>query len=173
MYLRSWKQQGLPEPRMWLVREREVEDVAWASGLRSRGDGQGIYWDGKDWGRSMLQKERPGVNWICFRHIKFKDFIYLFLKRAEEREKEWERNINVNKKHWSVASCKPPPSGGWTEPATQACVLNWRPFNLLGNTQPTEPQWSELDTLNFNQFWRLITSYVQMLQYMNWKYLKQ
>ena len=34
----------------------------------------------------------------------FKDFIYLFLKRGEEREKEMERNIDATKKHQLVAS---------------------------------------------------------------------
>ena len=34
----------------------------------------------------------------------FKDFMYLFLKRGEGREKEKERNIDVREKHQSVAS---------------------------------------------------------------------
>ena len=34
----------------------------------------------------------------------FKDFIYLFLERWEGREKEKERNIDVQEKHQWVAS---------------------------------------------------------------------
>ena len=34
----------------------------------------------------------------------YKDFIYLFLERRKGREKERERNIDVGKKHHSVAS---------------------------------------------------------------------
>ena len=34
----------------------------------------------------------------------FKDFIYLFLQRGEERGKERERNIDVREKHRLVAS---------------------------------------------------------------------
>ena len=35
---------------------------------------------------------------------KIQDFIYLISERGEGREKERERNINVQEKHWSVAS---------------------------------------------------------------------
>ena len=43
------------------------------------------------------------------------DFIYLFLERGEQREKEREGNINV----WLPLTC--PVLGTW--PTTQACVL--------------------------------------------------
>ena len=47
--------------------------------------------------------------------IFFKDFIYLFLDRVEERKKERERNISA----WLTLTG--PPLGTW--PATQACAL--------------------------------------------------
>ena len=49
----------------------------------------------------------------------FKGFIYLFLKRGEEREKESERNINVR------LSLLHPLPGTW--PATQAYALTGNP----------------------------------------------
>ena len=72
-----------------------------------------------------------------FIFILFKDFIYLFL----ERVREGERNINV----WLplVHSLL----GTW--PATQACALGWelnrRPFDLQAGTQSTEPYQPGLD----------------------------
>ena len=45
----------------------------------------------------------------------FKEFIYLFLDRGEEREKERERN--------SVVVSHAPPTGDLTWPAPQACAL--------------------------------------------------
>ena len=53
---------------------------------------------------------------ICF----FKDFIYLFLERGEEREKKRERNINMGEKHQSVISYRPQQR---PSPAAQACAL--------------------------------------------------
>ena len=52
-------------------------------------------------------------------YLFFWDFIYSFLERGEEKEKERERNISV----WLLLEC--PVSGTW--PATQACALmgNW------------------------------------------------
>ena len=40
--------------------------------------------------------------------IFFLDFIYLYLERGEEKEKEGERNIHVREKYWLVASHTPP-----------------------------------------------------------------
>ena len=48
----------------------------------------------------------------------FKDLIYF--QREGKREKERERNIDVQEKHQLVASCAPHP-GPW--PANQACAL--------------------------------------------------
>ena len=67
--------------------------------------------------------------WIYFltSHIFKKDFIHLFLERGEGREKE-EKNINVRKKHRSVASCN-----AWLNPQSSTCPdweLNWWPFAL-------------------------------------------
>ena len=76
----------------------------------------------------------PAFNLWCFNSWTFKKyFIYLFLEKG--REKERERKINV---------CLPltyPLLGTW--PATQACVLDWesnqQPFGLQASTQSTEP----------------------------------
>ena len=65
----------------------------------------------------------------------FKDFIYLFLERAEEKEKGRERNIYV----WlplvhpltGDLACNPGMCPDW--------ALNWRPFGLQARTQSTEP----------------------------------
>ena len=46
-----------------------------------------------------------------------KKFIYLFLERGEEREREGEKH------QCAVASCVPPPPPLGTWPATQACAL--------------------------------------------------
>ena len=43
-------------------------------------------------------------NYCCFK----KDFIYVFLEKGEGREKERERNINMQEEHQTVASCTPP-----------------------------------------------------------------
>ena len=56
--------------------------------------------------------------YYCFDFIYlfiFKDFINLFLRRGEGREKERERNISM------VASHMPRTGGTW--PTTQACAL--------------------------------------------------
>ena len=50
-----------------------------------------------------------------FIFIFFKDFIYLFLERGEEKEKDRERNIHV------LLPLECPLLGTW--PATQACAL--------------------------------------------------
>ena len=46
-------------------------------------------------------------------HLFLKDFIYLFLKREERREKERERNINVQEKHQLAASLECSQPGTW------------------------------------------------------------
>ena len=61
---------------------------------------------------SLPQTLEPPTN--CSNFF-FKDFIYLFLERGEEREKERERNIIV----WLPLTC--PLWGTW--PTTQACAL--------------------------------------------------
>ena len=67
----------------------------------------------------------------------FEDFIYLVL---EERKEERERNINVQRDTWLVASCIPPTG----DPARNlGMCLNWEwnqwPFRLQASTQSTEP----------------------------------
>ena len=59
---------------------------------------------------------------FCFNNsLFFKDFIYVFLDRGEEWEKERERNITV----WLPLMCPLPR----TWPATQACALTRNPTN--------------------------------------------
>ena len=55
-----------------------------------------------------------------------KDFIYVFLEKEWEGERERERNIDVWEKYQSVASRTH--TGLWL-----------RPFGLWDNAQPTEP----------------------------------
>ena len=66
--------------------------------------------------------------------------IYLFLERGERREKERERNINVQEKYQSVASCTPP-TGDLAVALTVGNESGY--FGLQDKTQPTEPNQSE------------------------------
>ena len=74
---------------------------------------------------------------ILFKKI-FKDFIYLFLERVREGDREGE-------KHQCVVASHAPPTGNW--PTTHACTLgwewNWRPFGLQAGAQSTEPHQGE------------------------------
>ena len=67
--------------------------------------------------------------WLLFF---FKDFIYLFLERREEREREREGNI------WFGCLLNAPWLG--TEPATWACTLtgNWTHYLSLCETMPSQ-----------------------------------
>ena len=67
----------------------------------------------------------------------FLDFVYLFLKRGEGREKERERNINV----W--LPLVPPLLGTW--PETQACALTG---NLTSNPLVRRPALNPLSHAN-------------------------
>ena len=75
---------------------------------------------------------------LFFIFILFKDFIDLFLERREGREKERERNIDVQEIHHSVASCTPL-TGNLAR--TQACALTG---NQTGNTSVCRPVLSPL-----------------------------
>lgn len=50
-----------------------MKDVVGVSLLRGREGGQGIYENGEDWGRSMFGRERKGISWTRFRHVKFEE----------------------------------------------------------------------------------------------------
>ena len=54
-------------------------------------------------------------SWYLFFFNLFKKRFYLFLRRGEGKDKEWERNINV----WLLLAC--PTLGTWV--TTQACAL--------------------------------------------------
>ena len=75
----------------------------------------------------------------------FKDFIYLFLEREEERGKEKERNIDVREKHQLDASRtfltgdRTHNSGMCPDQAS-----NWRSLTLRDDAHPTEPYQSGL-----------------------------
>ena len=53
-----------------------------------------------------------------------KDFIYLFLKRGEGREKERQRNTDAREKHQSFASCLCPDQGLNLKPRHVPCLGN-------------------------------------------------
>ena len=66
---------------------------------------------------------------------------YLFLERREGREKERERNIDVQQKHQSVASCVPPTGDLACNPGMcPDWESNRRPFSLQDVAKTTEPQ---------------------------------
>ena len=68
------------------------------------------------------------------------DFTYLFLEKGERREKEKERNINVQEIYPLVASPMPPTGDLVHNPGM--CPdreSNQRPFGSQAGTQSTEP----------------------------------
>ena len=67
---------------------------------------------------------------IYYYFIILKDFIYIFLKRGEGRDKERERNVDVKENHWSAASLMRP---------------NWRP-----NPQPRHVLWPGIEPVAFH-----------------------
>ena len=70
----------------------------------------------------------------------FKIFIYLFLERGEEIEKEKEGNIDVQEKYQLMASHTPPTGDRDHDPGTRPdWELNQQPFSLWDVVQPTEP----------------------------------
>ena len=72
--------------------------------------------------------------------IFLKDFIYLVLERGEGRQEERERTMDVQEKHWSVASCNPRTGHLAHNPGTcPDWEWNWQPFSLQASTQFTEP----------------------------------
>ena len=72
--------------------------------------------------------------------FKKKDFIYLFLERGERREKERERNINVQEIHLLVDSCTPPTGDLAHNPGMcPDWESKWWPFGFQSSTQSTEP----------------------------------
>ena len=83
------------------------------------------------------------------RILLLKDFIYLLLERGEEKEKEGERNINVQEIHHLVSSCMPPTGDLAHSPGMcPDWKSNRQPFGLQTGTQSTEPHQPGQD-LNF------------------------
>ena len=75
---------------------------------------------------------------VSFSVSLFKRF-YLFSERGEGREKERERNIDVQKKHQLVASHMPPNVNLACNPGMcPDWELNWEPFSSQASAQ-TEP----------------------------------
>ena len=76
--------------------------------------------------------------------IIFKDFIYLFLERGREGEREGEKH------HCMVASCTPPAGDLARNPGMYLdWELNQRPFGSQASAQSTEPHQPGHATLNF------------------------
>ena len=73
--------------------------------------------------------------------IFFKKRFYLFiLERGEESGEERERNINVQEKHQSVASCTPPSGDLVCNPGMcHDWELNQQPFGFQAGAQSTQP----------------------------------
>ena len=88
---------------------------------------------------------------IYFLFYFLKDFTY-FLERGEGREKERERNIDVQEKHPSGASCRPPTGdlacNSGMGPDQES---NLWPFSWQAGAQPTEPHQPGLNLL-LNKF---------------------
>ena len=76
----------------------------------------------------------------CLFYLFLKDFIYLFLERGDEWEKDRERNVNMSEICESVASPMAPAGDLACHPGL--CLdweLNWQPFGSQVSTQSTEP----------------------------------
>ena len=72
--------------------------------------------------------------------IFFKEFIHLFLKRWEGREKGKKRNMDVREKHRLVACHTHLKQGLNTQPGMRPdWESNWRPLTLWDDAQLTEP----------------------------------
>ena len=93
------------------------------------------------WGRGeLLQRGGSFQVWINWGFFFFKDFIYLFLERGREGEREGEKH------HCVVASHAPPtgdlacnpgmcPAGNWTgDPLVHRPVLNLLSYTNQGNS---------------------------------------
>ena len=91
-----------------------------------------------------------------------KEFIHLFLERAEGREKEREKNIDVLETHPSfVPSC---PQLG-TQPATQACALTGNQTSNLWFSGRHSIHWAtptQLHFLNLMFFFKSTNSKTQV-----------
>ena len=82
---------------------------------------------------------------ICF----FKDFIYLFLERGEEREKEWERNFGRLPLERTLNWGPNPQPSYVSQPEIKQPGCNLELLALQDNAQPTEPHWSGLEMIYF------------------------
>ena len=77
--------------------------------------------------------------WLEESYVFKRKFIICFLVRGLGREKE-ERSIDVTQKHQLVASHMGPYWGSNPNLGMlQVQALNWRPFTLWDDAQPTEP----------------------------------
>ena len=75
------------------------------------------------------------------KYIFKKDFIYLLLERREGKEKERERNMDVQEIYRLVASPTPPTGDLVCNPGMcPDWESNWWPFSLQASIQSTEPQ---------------------------------
>ena len=106
------------------------------------------------WGRGeLLQRGGSFQVWINWGFFFFKDFIYLFLERGREGEREGE-------KHQCVVASHTPPTGGLAHNLDKCphWELNQRPLGLQAGTQSTEPHQPGLNWGSWN--WEVILNYV-------------
>ena len=81
----------------------------------------------------------------------FKKYILFIFREGEGREKERERNIDVQETYQSVASCMPPSGDLACNPGT---CPDWeskqQPFSLQASAQSTEPHQPQLISLSLD-----------------------
>lgn len=135
---RRWQAQGLPKEHMWWVREREVGGVAWASGLRNREDGQGIYREGGRLRQDVFGKECKGVHWTCFKPVKCKQPSQKAQNLACTDVSMRELKILKAVASWSVLKWKLDGCLG-TKPASQSSLSENQEFSVLKHCALQEP----------------------------------
>ena len=91
------------------------------------------------------------IYFYFFKNRTLKNFMYLFLKRAEGREKEMERSINVKELIGCLLHAP------WQGPHPQARHVPWlgfESFALWDNAQPLEPYESGAHIISYEIHWR-------------------
>ena len=114
---KKWIQSQCPSTAEWINKMWYVQTVEYYLAIKRIKYWIPGYNVNEPWNIMLTERsshKRPHIIWFL------RDLIYLFLERGGGREKERERNINAQNKHWLVAS-HTPPTGDLA--ATQVCVL--------------------------------------------------